>query len=67
MPTGVTVGAGVALGTVGPNLAGFTPVDDEGGETALAVSAAWRERNINATMPARASAAMTTTTSHFLG
>ena len=55
------------MGRVGPNVGGFTAEDDEGSEPALAVSAAWRERNIKATIPARTRAAMTATTSHFFG
>src|SRR6516164_8870923 len=64
---GVALGAGVVLGTVGPNVAGLEVFVDDGASVALAGSTAWRERYINATMPARASAAITARTSHFFG
>ncbi|HEX8827116.1 MAG TPA: hypothetical protein VF778_03290 [Xanthobacteraceae bacterium] len=70
MPGGVALGAGVVFGTVGPNVAGleeFVEVDDEAGRSPLAVSAAWRERDIKATIPARTSAVITAMTSHFFG
>lgn len=70
MPGGVALGAGVVLGTVGPNATGleeFVAVDDEAGALPLAVSGAWRERDIKATIPARTSAAITAITSHFFG
>jgi hypothetical protein len=69
MPGGVALGAGVVFGTVGPNVAGleeFVDLDDEAGALPLAVSAAWRERDIKATIPAT-SAAITAVTSHFFG
>ena len=70
MPGGVALGAGVVFGTVGSNVAGleeFVEVDDEAGRLPLAVSVAWRERDIKATIAARTSAAITAMTSHFFG
>ena len=70
MPGGVALGVGVVFGTVGPNVAGleeFVDVDDEAGAWPLVVSAAWRERDIKATIPPRTSAAITAITSHFFG
>jgi hypothetical protein len=70
MPGGVGLGAGVVFGTVGPNVAGleeFVDLDDEAGALPLAVSAAWRERDIKATIPVRTSAAITAVTSHRFG
>ena len=70
MPAGVTLGAGVVLGTVGPNIAelsAFVEAVEEADVPALALSAARRERDMRATIPARASAAATKTTSIFFG
>jgi len=70
MPGGVALATGVVFGTVGPNVTGleeFVDVDDEAGALPLAVSAAWRERAIKATIPARTSAAITAMTSRSFG
>src|SRR5215831_3514044 len=58
MPGGVALGAGVVFGTVGPNVAGLEELvdGDEAGALPLAASAAWRERDVKATIPARTSA-----------
>src|SRR6516165_1430680 len=70
MPRGVTPGAGVVLGMVGPKGGGleeFIDVEGDAGALALAVWAACRERDIKATIPARTRAAITRMTSHFFG
>ena len=70
MPGGVALAAAVVFGTVGPNVGGleeFVDVDEDAGALPPAVPAAWRERDIKATIPPRTSAAITAMTSHFFG
>ena len=66
IPVGAVLGGGFVLGVVGPKVArdAASVVD---GELTLALSDAWRERDIRATIPPRTNAAITARTSHFLG